>query len=111
MTSRQESWPLSPTSAIRQPAAGPAGLAAGKFAERLGAAPNAPTFHLQKLAVAGLVASRREGRFVYYRAEFDALLASAPLVGACSSESSERCGPRCPSVVTHVPAADGPCQI
>ncbi len=85
--------------AIRQlAAAGPAGLAAGKLAERLDVVPNALTFHLQKLAVAGLVASRREGQFIYYRAEFDALLALTDhLVGACCSESDERCGPRCPA--------------
>lgn len=85
--------------AIRQlAAAGPGGLAAGKLAARLDVAPNALTFHLQKLAVAGLVASRREGQFVYYRAEFDALLALTDhLVGACCSESDESCGPRCPT--------------
>lgn len=88
-------------------AAGPAGLAAGKLAERLGAAPNALTFHLQKLAVAGLVESHREGKFVYYHAVFDTLLAVTDhLVGACCKESDESCGPRCPSVVTPVPNED-----
>lgn len=78
-------------------AAGPAGLAAGKLAERLEVVPNALTFHLQKLLVAGLVASRREGQFVYYRAEFDVLMAlTNHLVGACCSETDENCGPRCP---------------
>lgn len=85
--------------AIRQlAAAGPAGLPAGNLAERLDIAPNALTFHLQKLAVAGLVASRRKGQFVYYRAQFDALLALTDhLVGACCSESDDTCGPRCPA--------------
>ncbi|MBB3189843.1 ArsR/SmtB family transcription factor [Halomonas cerina] len=84
---------------IRQlAAAGPTGLAAGRLAERLDVAPNALTFHLQKLAAAGLVESHREGQFVYYRAEFDALLALTDhLVGACCSEAEESCGPRCPT--------------
>ena len=85
--------------AIRQlAAAGPTGLAAGRLAERLDVAPNALTFHLQKLAAAGLVESYREGQFVYYRAVFDALLALTDhLVGACCSEAEESCGPRCPT--------------
>ncbi|TLF52543.1 helix-turn-helix transcriptional regulator [Halomonas urmiana] len=85
--------------AIRRLAtAGPDGVAAGKLAERLDMAPSALTFHLQKLAAAGLVESRREGQFVYYRAVFDALLALTDhLVGACCSESENDCGPRCPS--------------
>ena len=52
--------------AIRQlTAAGPVGLSAGKLGERVGMAPSALTFHLQKLAYAGLVTSRKEGQFVY----------------------------------------------
>lgn len=85
--------------AIRQlAAAGPDGLAAGRLGERLDVAPSALTFHLQKLAAAGLVESRREGQFVYYHAKFDALLALTDhLVGACCSEAAESCGPRCPT--------------
>ncbi|GAA0560014.1 ArsR/SmtB family transcription factor [Halomonas salifodinae] len=84
---------------IRQlAAAGPAGLAAGKLAERLDVAPNALTFHLQKLAAVGLVESRREGQFVYYRAVFDTLLAlTEHLVGACCCEAEDSCGPSCPT--------------
>ncbi|UYG06339.1 ArsR/SmtB family transcription factor [Halomonas sp. M4R1S46] len=82
----------------RLAAAGPDGLTAGRLAERLDVAPSALTFHLQKLAAAGLVESRREGQFVYYRAVFDALLALTDhLVGACCSESEDTCGPRCPT--------------
>lgn len=94
--------------AIRQlAAAGPAGLAAGKLAERLDTAPSALTFHLQKLAVAGLVTSHREGQFVYYQAEFNTLLALTDhLVGACCAESDDRCGPKCPSAGAKVSDAD-----
>lgn len=48
--------------AVRHVAASPSGLAAGRLAERLGAAPNVLTFPLQKHVVAGLVASYREGQ-------------------------------------------------
>ncbi len=78
-------------------AAGAAGLAAGSLGQRLDVAPNALTFHLQKLAAAGLVDSHREGQFIYYRAVFDALFALTDhLVGACCSETRENCGTRCP---------------
>lgn len=85
--------------AIRQlAAAGPAGVTAGTLAGRLEVAPNALTFHLRKLAANGLVESRREGQFIYYSAQFDALLALTDhLVGACCSEAEDDCGPRCPA--------------
>ena len=94
--------------AIRQlAAAGPDGLTAGRLSERLDVAPNALTFHLQKLAAAGLVESHREGQFVYYCAVFDALLVLTDhLVGACCNESDERCGPRCPAAAKDIPDVD-----
>ncbi|GGX82667.1 hypothetical protein GCM10007160_07620 [Litchfieldella qijiaojingensis] len=79
-------------------AAGPNGLPAGRLSAALDVSPNALTFHLQKLALAGLVQSRRKGQFVIYRAIFDDLLDLVDhLVGACCTESVETCGPRCPS--------------
>lgn len=78
--------------------AGPAGLPAGKLGAPLGIAPNALTFHLQKLAHVGLVSSHREGQFVIYSAAFIELLDLADnLVGACCADTPEKCGPRCPS--------------
>ncbi|WP_372609381.1 ArsR/SmtB family transcription factor [Halomonas sp.] len=78
--------------------AGPAGLPAGRLSESLGINPNALTFHLQKLALTGLVQSRRQGQFVIYCAVFDDLLDLANhLVGACCADAAETCGPRCPS--------------
>ncbi|MGH8201135.1 MAG: ArsR/SmtB family transcription factor [Steroidobacteraceae bacterium] len=78
--------------------AGPAGLAAGTLGEACGLAPNAMTFHLQKLAHVGLVDSRRDGQFIIYRAQFKALLdLTESLVGACCVDSADKCGPRCGS--------------
>jgi DNA-binding transcriptional ArsR family regulator len=53
--------------------AGPAGVAAGELAARLGTSPPALSFHLKGLVHAGLVHARQDGRFVYYSADFDAM--------------------------------------
>jgi ArsR family transcriptional regulator, arsenate/arsenite/antimonite-responsive transcriptional repressor len=52
---------------------GPRGLNAGKIAERLAIAPATLSFHLKELSVAGLLASRQEGRFVIYAANFSVM--------------------------------------
>lgn len=52
---------------------GPAGLAAGAIAERLGIAPSSLTFHLQQMLHAGLVTQRRSGRQHIYAADFAAM--------------------------------------
>jgi len=77
--------------------AGPKGLPAGKLGEPLGIASNALTFHLQKLAHVGMVSSRRNGKFVIYSAEFNDLLDLVDyIMGACCTDTPEKCGPRCP---------------
>lgn len=53
--------------------AGPQGLPAGGIAERLGIPAPTLSFHLALLARAGLATQRREGRFIYYAADFDAM--------------------------------------
>lgn len=53
--------------------AGPEGLAAGAIGEALGASSSRLSFHLTHLEHAGLVTSRREGRFVIYAARFGVL--------------------------------------
>jgi ArsR family transcriptional regulator len=50
--------------------AGPAGMAAGKISEITGIAPSSLSFHLKELTYADLVASRSEGRFVIYSANY-----------------------------------------
>jgi DNA-binding transcriptional ArsR family regulator len=52
---------------------GPAGLAAGAIGEKLDLPPATLSFHLAGLARAGLVDSRQEGRFVFYRANFESM--------------------------------------
>ena len=51
-------------------AAGPEGLAAGSIGEKLELPPATLSFHLAGLTNAGLAASRQDGRFVIYSANF-----------------------------------------
>ena len=53
--------------------AGPPGMNAGAIAEALAIAPNALSFHVAHLSRASLVASRQEGRFIFYSANFAAM--------------------------------------
>jgi len=51
----------------------PEGLYAGEIAERLSVAPPTLSFHLKELSQAGLIASRQDGRFIWYRADLNAM--------------------------------------
>lgn len=52
---------------------GPAGLPVGKIGDALGLAPATLSFHLKELARAGLIMSRPDGRYIYYRTDFGAI--------------------------------------
>jgi len=52
---------------------GPNGLPAGGIGERLGLAPATLSFHLKELTRTGLIAARQDGRFIWYRADFEAM--------------------------------------
>jgi len=69
---------------------GPAGLAAGAIAGRLGVPPSSLTFHLQALHRAGLLTRRRAGRQLIYGADFTAMNALVGfLTEHCCSESGD----------------------
>lgn len=51
--------------------AGPEGLAAGVLSEELGIPHNTMSFHLGHLSNAGIISSRKEGRWVIYSANLD----------------------------------------
>ena len=51
----------------------PASIPAGQLASLHAISANALSFHLKEMAHAGLVVSERDGRFILYRAEPDAL--------------------------------------
>lgn len=52
--------------------AGPEGMAAGAIGETIGATTSRLSFHLTHLEHAGLIGSRREGRFIIYTAVYPA---------------------------------------
>ena len=75
--------------------AGPDGMAAGAIGEAVGATTTSRlSFHLTHLEHAGLIRSRREGRFIIYSAVYPAL---AGLVGFlmkdCCQGHPEICAP------------------
>jgi DNA-binding transcriptional ArsR family regulator len=73
---------------------GPAGLAAGQIAERVGLVPSSLTFHLQNLQRAALINQQRESRQLIYSADFDAMNGLvAYLTENCCAGS--QCAPDC----------------
>ena len=74
--------------------AGRDGMPAGAVAEALSLAPNALTFHLDRLRDAGLVTVRREGRSMIYAARYEAMneLVSF-LTENCCQGAPENCAP------------------
>ncbi len=52
---------------------GPAGMAAGKIADKLGVSPANMSHHFKTLTHAGLIGSRQDGRFIYYTANFSVM--------------------------------------
>jgi DNA-binding transcriptional ArsR family regulator len=73
---------------------GSKGIAAGEIAKALDIAPATLSFHLNQLAQAGLVGSRRDGRSIIYAANYaamDGLLSF--LMQNCCRGSGESCAP------------------
>ncbi len=74
--------------------AGPSGIAAGMLAEATGVAGPTMSFHLKELTSAGLTASRKEGRNVYYAANYGGIRALIDfLIGDCCQGDPRLCGP------------------
>jgi len=90
--------------------AGPNGLPAGDIAERLGAQPSTLSTHLAILERAGLVASRRQSRHIFYAAQFEGLRRLlAFLMEDCCQGRAEICGGLVPAEFgACAPSACGP---
>jgi ArsR family transcriptional regulator, arsenate/arsenite/antimonite-responsive transcriptional repressor len=75
---------------------GPKGLPAGAIATGVGLLPSSLTFHLQALHRAGLILQRREGRQLFYSADFEAMNALVGyLTENCCAGSGEACTSAC----------------
>jgi DNA-binding transcriptional ArsR family regulator len=73
---------------------GTEGVPAGRIAEHLGVPPQTLAFHLNCLKSAGLVARRRQGRFIIYRAQLDVLASLAGfLLENCCCRQGVACLP------------------
>jgi ArsR family transcriptional regulator, arsenate/arsenite/antimonite-responsive transcriptional repressor len=74
--------------------AGPEGMPAGQVAEALSLAPNALTFHFDRLRWAGLVTVRREGRSMIYAARFETMNSLLGyLTENCCQRAQKCCAP------------------
>ena len=75
--------------------AGPEGMPAGAVATALKLAPNALTFHLDRLREAGLVTVRRNGRSMIYAAQYDTMNSLlAYLTENCCRGRADECLPQ-----------------
>ena len=74
--------------------AGPGGFAAGEIAEKMDLPAPTLSFHLAQLKHAGLIACRRDGRSLFYSADFAAMNELvAFLTDNCCSGDAARCVP------------------
>ena len=74
--------------------AGPQGLRAGAIAEKLAVPAPTMSFHLKELTRAGLAQPRREGRSVYYAADYGGLRELIDfLLADCCQGDRRLCGP------------------
>lgn len=71
---------------------GPAGFSAGELSKRLSISAPTLSFHLRALEQTGLVTSRREGRFIYYTADFERMrkLITFLTENCCAMSGDER---------------------
>jgi DNA-binding transcriptional ArsR family regulator len=76
--------------------AGPAGAAVGSIGKALDIPAATLSFHLKELSHAGLVASRQDGRFIWYSANFAAMNGLIEyLTENCCAGQPELCTPAC----------------
>ena len=78
---------------------GPDGYTPGELQDKLAIAAPTLSFHIKELQRAGLLSMRREGRFLYYSADFTAMnTLLVYLTENCCGLSSTACGVNCAPV-------------
>lgn len=78
----------------------PEGLPAGTIAQRLGVPSTTLSFHLKELCHAGLIAARPQGRFIWYRAELEAMNSLVRYLTEHCCTASRVCDPVCAPAAT-----------
>jgi len=78
---------------------GPDGYAAGEISDQLGIPGPTLSFHLKELAVAGLVAARKDGRFIYYSPNFERMRALVGYLTDNCCSLAATCAPECAAPV------------
>ena len=85
---------------------GPDGFTPSVLADKLGIAGPTLSFHLKELQNAGLIAVRREGRFLFYSTRFDRMKGLvAFLTDECCSQADEPCDGDCKPVAVQTKAS------
>jgi DNA-binding transcriptional ArsR family regulator len=94
--------------------AGPQGLTPGLLMDQMPMAAATLSFHLKELSQAGLVACRRQGRFLYYSTDFSAMngLVSYLTENCCAGQSCAVAdeGVCAPVRVAGLPQPSGACD-
>lgn len=74
---------------------GPAGIASGEIAERVGLPQATTSFHLKELLNAGLAQVRAESRYMYYTANYDAMNGLVAYLTENCCRNRAACGSGC----------------
>lgn len=73
--------------------AGSDGLSAGVIGEKLSIPNSTLSFHLKELSHSGLISARQESRFIYYKADYEAMNALLAYLTENCCAGLEKCCP------------------